>query len=142
MKRYLQTEIQLRAVQDISKQEKNFPVIELVTNLCIGLSFMKEKDKRGLEVQWLRSFLKMGKKGNTSVYMHSLLTLNCIVNVWSICIFENALCNNYHKKVFQDQYSWDFESCGYSCFGLGFFSQFEYWLNFFSSDSILEHISR
>lgn len=51
MKRYLQSEIQLRAVQGISKQEKNFPVIELVTNLCIGLSFMKEKDKRGLEVQ-------------------------------------------------------------------------------------------
>lgn len=64
----------------------------------------------------------MGGKGNVSVYMHSLLTLNGIASYLYLCIYENILlCNNYHKKDFQDEYSWNFECCGYSCFCLGLF---------------------
>lgn len=57
MKGYLQPEIQLHAIQDISKQERNnYHVIELVTKLCIGESFLREKEKCSLEVHGFRSF--------------------------------------------------------------------------------------
>lgn len=55
MKRHLQPEIQLHATQNISKQERNnYCVIELVTKLCIGESFIREKEKCCLEVHQFR----------------------------------------------------------------------------------------
>lgn len=70
-----------------------------------------------------REFLEDGEKRKYISVYHSLLTLNGIVSYLYLCIYENILlCNSYHEKDFQDQYSWDFECCEYSWFGLGFFT--------------------
>lgn len=46
MKGYLQPEIQLHPIQDISKQERNnYCVIELVTKLSVGETFIRKKEK-------------------------------------------------------------------------------------------------
>lgn len=49
MKRYLQPEIELHPIQDISKQERNnYHVIELITKLWIEELYITKKKKKNV----------------------------------------------------------------------------------------------